>query len=519
MKWWAVPFLAACLLMAACSDSREEAAEYGALAQAHLQNGNIPAAREAIRQAVSARDDVVELQLLRGRIELAAESPEAAYGAYYAALALDPVNVEALQAVSQLGLTTGNLDQSLDATDRILTLDPNQPSALLVRGLHELVRRRYSDAIEYADRLAATGGMNENARILKARALFLDGKTREALAQVALPGEAEAIEGGIAPSETIALTRLEIFREMRDEARLAAEFTRLKGMRQQDVGLRLDEANFYFRRGRPDEAADFLTNALSNDNVTETNAVEATRILDEYGADVLDAGQWRQIASRTSQDALPTLSRYLLTTEALDPARILINAIEGRAKPGLVARLQAIAGDNSAAARSAQAVLSADSTNCDALVAQSRVFLARNRAEDAVRLAQQASSECPQDIGAFFAAAEAYDAWERPASTRRILGQALTENPQNFTVAKTFADWLMANGEARPAVAVMRRYTRDSPSSQRGWSYYGTICTRANAGCAGEARARYASVSDRYGLDLSTGQLQPNGLFGRFVTR
>ena len=518
-RWCFVPLLAACLAVSACSDRREEASEFGALAQSHLQNGNIPAAQQAIRSAISARDDVVELQLLRGRIELAAESTQGAYDAYSVALSLDPVNAEALQGVSQLGLSTGNLDQSLDATDRILSISPNQPNALLVRGLHELVRRRFGDAVKYADRLSETGQMNENARILKSRALFLDGDTAGALAQVALPGEAEAIEGGIAPSETIALTRLEIFREARDADRMAAEFLRLKGMRPQDVGLRLDEANFYYRRGRTSDAAEYLAAALSKDDVLPDNAIEAVKILDEYGSDTLNSAQWRKIGQESTPDAVTILARYLLSSGNLPAANILVSSLEGALGDGLSSRLQALEGRHDAAIKAANRVLAKDATNCDALIGKSVALLGKNDAENAVKAGQQASAECPQDIGGYFAAAKAYDAWERPAATRRLLGQALSVHPQNFTVARTFADWLVAAGEGRSAVAIMRRYTRDTPSSQRGWAYYADLCAKAGAGCEREGRAAYASVADRYGIDLPTGQLQPNGLFGRFVTR
>src|SRR5690606_15379064 len=115
------------------------------------------------------------------RIELAAGSFSGAYDAYNEALALDRSNAEALQAVSQLGLRTGHLRESLEATERILTLAPKQRDALLVRGIHALIRRRFDEAIGYADQMLADQGANENASILKARALFMKGEPESAL--------------------------------------------------------------------------------------------------------------------------------------------------------------------------------------------------------------------------------------------------------------------------------------------------------------------------------------------------
>ena len=507
------------LALSACADPAEKAAELGALAQSQLQNGDIASARETIAEAVSLRDDVAELQLLRGRIELAAESPASAYSAYYNALALDPINAEALQAVSQLGLSTGNLKQSLDATDRILTMMPNQPNALLVRGLHALVKRRYNDAIEYADQLAATRQMDENARILKARALFLKGDSQGALEQVALEGEREAINGGAPVTETIALTRLEIFREVRDAARMEAEFDRLTVMRPSDLGLRLDQANFYYRRGNPKRAAQIMTEVLSNEEPDPGVADEAIRIFGEYGANDLSSAQWQRIAQTGDPRITAQIARYLLTTGNLDAATTLIGGLQGEDRQALAARLQAVRGRSRDALESADSLLSSDATNCDALVARSIAALAARDYERSVRSGQQAMTECPNDIGAAFVTAEAYTGWEREAGARRVLQQAFSNSPQSFAVAQANAEWLIGQEQNRSAVAVMRRYTRDSPASLRGWTYYGELCRKYQPSCATEARAGYTNAEDRYGLDLPTGQLQPNGLFGRFVPR
>ncbi|NVD45752.1 tetratricopeptide repeat protein [Qipengyuania atrilutea] len=507
------------LALSACADPAEKAAELGALAQSQLQNGDIASAQQTIAEAVSLRDDVVELQLLRGRIELAAESADTAYGAYYNALALDPVNSEALQAVSQLGLSTGNLKQSLDATDRILTMTPNQPNALLVRGLHALVKRRYNDAIEYAERLAATRQLDENARILKARALFLKGDSQGALSQVALQGEPEATDGGAPVSETIALTRLEIFREIRDAPRMEAEFDRLTVMRPGDLGLRLDQANFYYRRGNPGRAAEIMTEVLSNEEPDPGVANEAIRIFGEYGSADLSAAHWQRIAQNGDPRITSQVARYLVTTENYEAAAKLIGVLGGAERKALGARLQAAQGQTRDAIRSANELLSSDATNCDALVAKSVASLAERNFERSVRNGQQAMTECPNDIGAAIVTAQAYTGWEREAGARRVLQQAFANNPQSFVVAQANAEWLVGQDQNRSAVAVMRRFTRDSPASLRGWTYYGELCRQYQPSCATEARAGYANAEDRYGLDLPTGQLQPNGLFGRFVQR
>src|SRR5690606_1853570 len=103
------------------------------------------------------------------RIELAANALENAYNAYADAVALEPGNLEALGAVSQLGLRTGHLKESREATQAILLFSPAQPDALVMMGVHSMIQRRLDEAEEYADRVLAIDAGNESAVILKAR--------------------------------------------------------------------------------------------------------------------------------------------------------------------------------------------------------------------------------------------------------------------------------------------------------------------------------------------------------------
>ena len=176
-----LPFLALSFL-GGCADRSQQAAQEAMVAQAALNANDLSTARKAINQAIADRDDVADYHVLRGRIELAKGSSGAAFSAYSNALALDATNTEALLGVAQLGLTTGNITASLDATERLLDLDPNQPDALLIRGIHAIIRRNYAEGITYADKVLAVSPGNEGGAVLKARALYMQHKPKEALA-------------------------------------------------------------------------------------------------------------------------------------------------------------------------------------------------------------------------------------------------------------------------------------------------------------------------------------------------
>ena len=328
--------------LTACSDRAEQAAEAGAVADYHFRAGNLLEARRAIGEAIGYKDDMVDLHLLRGRIEFAAGNRTAVFDAYYNALALDPLNNEALQAVSQIGVTTGNIREAEDAADRILSLSPAQPDALLVKGLIALARRRENEALRFAEDALTLQPDNENARILKARTLYLQGKPDAALATI---GGADGGEGQI--TEGVALTRLEIFRQQQDAAGLAREFARLRNQRPFDSALRLDEANFRFKTGEPAAANDLLVRVLTQAEeqnleagiITADAARQAVDLWRQHGAEGMSDAQWARIAKSAPVDAREVVARYLLEERKLGTAGRLITSLGGDTRRALAARL------------------------------------------------------------------------------------------------------------------------------------------------------------------------------------
>lgn len=526
-----VSFRVACSMMLACvatatlpacSSSAERAGEAAALAEFHFRNGNLAEARLAINEAIREKDDLPDLHLLRGRIEFAAGDRNAAFAAYYNALALDPLNSEALQAVSQIGLGTGNMAEAEAAADRILSISPSQPDALLVKGLIALAKRRLDQAIRYADDALTFQPDYENARILKARALYLKGDADAALATV---GDGKAGAGPV--SEGVALTRLEIFRQMQDAANMEREFLRLRNLRPLDSDLRIDEANFWFKRGDPAAANALLVRILTRPDEQNVEAAttghdiarQAVDLWQQYGSAAVTDAAWSQIAGNAPADAREVIARYLLNEGKTDEAGRMIASLDGAARQALAARLQVATGDARGGAASATEMLSRDQTHCDALVAMSEARLALGEPGAAVRAGQRAAAECPDRAEAFVAAALAYDAFGRPAGADRVFGAGIDGNPQNIMLASAYADWLLENGRQRQAVAILRRYTRDTPASVKGWRLYADLCRQTDSGCEREAESNRARAATIYGIDLPPGQLQPNGLFGRIIER
>jgi Tfp pilus assembly protein PilF len=494
-----------------CSDRSQEAAQKAALAQRALNSNDLLTARTAITAAIADRDDIADYHILRGRIEFAMGSPGAAYNAYSNALALDPTNMEALLQVAQLGLTTGNLRGSRDATDQALELDPNQTDALLIRGIHSMVEHDYAEAITYADKILAKAPGQEGASILKARALYTLHKPEEALATL------DKISGGAANSQATTLTRLEIYRAQRRPADMLAQFERLHTLRPDDPELALDEANLRLKLGQRPPGQALIEKALANRAVNRVLAERAIGLWQEYGSYDVPGSAIERIGRDGSDAARTALVRYLIEqARAADAAKIYAQ-IKSGGPAGLKARLLLLNGASQEAGQLAAKILARDKSDCDALLAAAGSAMKRGRAEEALRFAQQASSECPTMGRGWLLSARAYQALGRESGVSRVYGDALEANKQSEQLTAAYAQWLVSEQRTREAVAISRRLTQYAPSLLSGWRLYEDLCQRFDPTCATSATKGLAKAHTLLGVDLEPGEPPPNGLLGRFV--
>lgn len=500
------------LVTTACADRGEKAMQHAVEAEQHLQAGELWLARQRIGDAIAQRDDLPELHLLRGRIEVASESFGTAFAAYSNALALDATSMEALQAVSQLGLRTGNLRESLDATERILVLQPSQESALLVRGIHAFARKRYGDAIEDSDRVIAMRPESEEAAILKSRALFMKGDASEALAVI------EAVPGGTADSEGVARTKLELSREMNDPRGMQAQFDRLRQLRPDDGDLRIDEANLRFKLGEVQAGNKLVIDLLKQKELRQNLAAHAIDLWRDYSVAVPD-NEVSDLAANANETTLVELARYFIENGHLNASNLVVGKLPTSDARPLNARLALLRNRPAEALEIASEALNIDETQCDALVAFAEASLENRDVPGAVRSAQRAAAECPNRSDAWLATAAAYRARGEFTGVQRVYRDATKANPQNFSIAQEFANWLVREGREREALAVARSFARKSPALLRGWEYYRSLCRKLGSGCENEAQRGLTEARSRYGIDPRIGELPQTGLFGRLVRR
>lgn len=512
IPFWGRILLACCIfaLIPSCANRNEQAARHASLALQALNGNNLATARAEIAAAIADRDDIVDYHILRGRIEMAAGSQGAAFDAYNNALALDAANAEALLAVAQLGLTTGNVRESLDATERLLSLAPNNPDALLVRGIHSIVARNYPEAILYADKILANSPDYEGGLVLKARALFMLNKPDDALATVKKISDPQSIPA--------ALTRLEIYRALRQSSKMLPEFELLRRLRSTDLSLRLDEANLRLKTGDRNIGNGIIIEILASSQATADVVDQALALWLEYGARDLTESELEMVGRGTAASRTG-LARFLLEHGRPVAAATIIARLPADTSQGLKARLLMRTGQADYAMRLATAVLQHDKTNCDALIAASEAALDRHEADDGLRFSQQASSECPSLVSSWVLSANAYDALGRNSGVSRVYAQALETNKQSTPLTAAYSEWLVSQGRIREAVAIAKRLTEYAPALLSGWRLYGDLCRKFDHSCLAEATRGLANARTLPGIDLRPGTMPPNGLFGRFVAQ
>lgn len=498
-------------VMSGCSDPAQSAMEMGALAQSQLDSGQLAAARKTIGEAIAERDDIAELHLLRGRIELAANSPETAYGAFAAALSLDSANMEALIGVAQLGLQSGHVAESEDATNRVLAFDPKQPNALLLRGLHDIIKRRYDDAISRSDQILEIMPNDENAAILKARALALTDRSDEAFATV------ERARKASGNTLSVALTLIELHRVKNDGAAMVPLLERVRKLSPADSRYDIDEADTLYKLGSAPRARAILRRRLLDGRLDEKSATAITRLWKEYDPEPLDAAALAEFAKSAGKPARKAVARLYLDRN--DPGRARA-ALAGATSSDDIAALRARAGalegrlDESLA--QAEAIVAKDRTHCDALIAKAQALLAKRRADDAIAASTLASTTCPQMPVAFLTLARAQEADGNKAGAMVALRDAFDRNDQDSALVRTYTGWLEREGQSTRAVSIARRLTRNAPSLLSGWRLYAELCSRnPDADCGKEAQAGLTRAEQRFGVDPRSDEPLSTGLFGR----
>jgi len=498
--------------LAGCSGNQQRAMDLMAQADALLQAGKVPEARRAIQDAIRERDDIASVYIEAGRIEVAAQSLVAAYRAYSEALALDATNVEALQAVSQLGYIVGARDEADKAASRLLVVQPGDPNGLLIRGLVSLGQQRYDSAEEYANRILGTNPTDVRGLILKARILYGKGDAEKAAAILAPVAGAQSLP--------VTQTLLELHRAQGDAAGMLRDFAALAQIRPGNVRQRIDEANLRYKTADQAGARAVIRQVIARGDVTAEDMPRILSLFQQYDPDPFPMSTAAEAPRFGTDWARRGVVRHFLDAGNAAKALALLGSADSSDDRGLRARGLAMQGQTAQAGALVDAVLADDKTQCDALLARAWSNRLSGKARKAIIDAQQAVAECPGEPGGYFELARAFQAAGDKEGEFRTFDSALEALPQDAVLTKAYYDRAMGAGEVARAASVARRSTRLAPSMVLGWTLLGDACRRqADAVCLEQAAAGLKAATRAYGLDPLPGEPPSSELFGSLEKR
>lgn len=486
-----------------CTNKEQAAYQLGAQAQQQLDSGNVAEARKTIDEALRTRDDLVDLYLLKAKIELARKSPDGAFAAFYNAMSLDPVNQPALQAVAMLGLQTGHIDDAESAAQKLLNLTPQQPTALLVLGLIAVERHRYPQALDAANRILANSPTDEGGLILKARALFLSGSKDEARSLI---DHAVQLTGSTAG---LARISLELARANGDAAGMFKALAELKKLAQLDPDLLRDEANLRYKTGDAAGGRTAVLTALRDPRTTPEQAVRLLDLWREHDPSAPAAGSLGSIGSPALRELL---ARYLIERNRQREALDLVAGVDKGNAPGIRARALFGLGQVAPAQELAEAVIDKDPSQCDARLVLASIALKSGDMATAVTNGQQSAAECPEQVDSWLTTAQAYLNSRQDAQAERVYRDAIARNADSYKLHAAFAAWLARRGKQPEATGVARHLVRFTPNRTSSWALLANTC--ADADCKAEAAAGLARARASFTLDHKPGEVSTRGLFG-----
>lgn len=502
-------FSALALFLAGCSDRTADAYAEAQTAQALLQQGDLPGARQAIGRAMALREDQVDILLLDAQIKAAMGDVQAAYTSYRMVLALDPRRPEALLGVAQLGMALGDEREALKAADTMLTIAPENVDALLIKGIAALADKDYDEAIALGERMIAAEPGNRRGIVLKARGYSLTGRRDEALALLRKAAE----EFG--NDELIATAMLENARDNGEVATMLEQFALLRQARPGSVDLAIDEINVRYKSGDRDGAR-AAAGAMIAQFGTDARAMQRlARLWDEYDPDPLLPADRSAMAESGAINARVFAARHYLRNGAPNVAAELVGRSPDVRARALLARIAARL-DEDGAIRAAAGILSQDRTSCDALLAAAEWNLAAGKPGETVKSAQVAAAECRDMPDGYLVAARAYDALRRPAGAERIYREGIAAHPDDRALTRAYARWLLRRGREGAAESVARRLTDRVPARASSWKLLEQTCLAiGNSSCVAEARRGATAAAKNFAIDLPPGERSRNPLLGQ----
>lgn len=471
------PVLIGAAVLGGCAEPDQTAAQEASQATLAYDRGDMELARVHIRRALDARDDVPEYWTMLGRIYATQNDPVASMDAYRNAIVLDRANLEALRSICQLSITLGTARQNEQYADQLLTLNPNDPLPLAVKGQARLESADQAGALQFADRILAASPADTNALILKSRVF----QQRRNYAEATQPIEASIAAGGD-PASRLAFL-VDVYGRAGNRKGYESAVSRLAQARSSDPAALLQYADMLYETGRADEARRVIKRvfeARAGDSRT------AARILDlwlEQGTDALALDSIAADSSGAPPEIRASYAEYANQLRRPDIALAALGDIGSGAyaaetlnAKAALAHALLLQGKRAEANAIVGRILEADPSQPRALLVRSRLAAAAGNREAAISDARKVIADDRENSTARLLLAEILSARGDTGLAFGALREGLQARPKDTRLATRLATMLIQRGQKSEAANVMRDLALAAPVSLRVEQVRGRIC-------------------------------------------
>lgn len=489
--------LALPLMLQSCHRPDEIAGTYEAIYGQQMAARDYGGALQSIQKAVTYDENQPRLWLGLARVQAVLNMPAGAAASYQRALDLDPVNIEALEALSVLSVRTGQFDLAKRYIEQLMLLQPNNGNGMLASGIVALHEHRYDEAERIAASLVAGAPDSPGGYVLRARKLDMTGHSKEAAALIEQRVRLDP------RNVELLLELMTLYRNAGDRSGVRATALRLMPLVPGDPRYALEGARVYHATGHDDAARKTLADLATRFG----NDVSVMLAVARMWSEMEPPAQAHDRIAAAAAAAPPRVRAALadLLTGMGDPARavaLLAPFASGEAAAanldtkGVYARALLAAGRKDAAVSVIDEVLALDPTNPTCLLLRARLALARGDYLAAATDAQLAASTDGTNEEAAVLAAQIYSAQGNQLLAGNAFAQARGKFRDSANVLRAEGQWLL--GQKRTADAVRRssEYVEAHRDQSAGWVVYRDICTAAHdAACLAAARRGLARFS------------------------
>lgn len=429
--------LAVALPVAAADGPDRTARKYFKKGVAAYEKADYESARKNLQSAVEKYPSYADAYFKLGQVALKEKNAQQAVDYYSKAAAIDPGHIDAQLALGRIYMAARRSDEALLCADAVLKHDPGNPDAMLIKGSALVAQKRNAEAINLLEPVFTTGARDPNLIQLLAGAYFKSGDTArgESILKAGIDKHPKTValhlqlatlylrtgdlKKAQATMETVvaidpgnvahATTLARFYRETEDDANADRLLTRTLEHDPTDPARRIAVANAYLADKQTDRARDILLQGIT---------------AGDPGAHLRLALSELYIKTGNGQGAVDLLKKGL--DEAPDAT-----GTESDHLRNALAKIYLATRDNATAKAYAEAVLSHDPTNLQALVTRGMALKAGGQPEAAIPDFKRVLQLKPGFIDGYVQLADAYALNRQLKAAKASLDAGLRLAPTN----------------------------------------------------------------------------------------